>query len=278
MNESSDARREGYRPPFPVWVCYALIALAVVALLWFELGKPTLSDDPLLQELMTMTLTRLIGALLFLCILIWRGYRVLAPFRKGFARALLFSLPALAVVINNAPILSMIRGDAYLVHTAPRYMLWFVAECVAIGLFEELAFRGVILLSVAEGRHKSRFDLFLCIILSSAVFGAVHMANLLSGAGFGAVLRQIGYSFLIGAMCSVVLYRTHNIWLCVILHAVYDFSGSLMPTLGAGHWWDTPTVVFTVLLAVAVAVFYVVALWRTDPNSLKRIFSEGGPS
>lgn len=278
MNEPSGARREGYRPPFPVWVCYALIALAVVALLWFELGKPTLSDDPLLQELMTMTVTRLIGALLFLCILIWRGYRVLAPFRKGFARALLFSLPALAVVINNAPILSMIRGDAYLVHTAPRYMLWFVAECVAIGLFEELAFRGVILLSIAEGRHKSRFDLFLCIILSSAVFGVVHMANLLSGAGFGAVLRQIGYSFLIGAMCSVVLYRTHNIWLCVILHAVYDFSGSLMPTLGAGHWWDTPTVVFTVLLAVAVTVFYVVALWRTDPNSLKRIFPEGEPS
>lgn len=278
MNEPSGARREGYRPPFPVWVCYALIALAVVALLWFELGKPTLSDDPLLQELMTMTVTRLIGALLFLCILIWRGYRVLAPFRKGFARALLFSLPALAVVINNAPILSMIRGDAYLVHTAPRYMLWFVAECVAIGLFEELAFRGVILLSIAEGRHKSRFDLFLCIILSSAVFGVVHMANLLSGAGFGAVLRQIGYSFLIGAMCSVVLYHTHNIWLCVILHAVYDFSGSLMPTLGAGHWWDTPTVVFTVLLAVAVTVFYVVALWRTDPHSIKRIFPEGEPS
>lgn len=278
MAESSEARREDTRPPFPVWVCYALIVLAVVALLWFELGKPTLSDDPLLQELMTMTLTRLIGALLFLCILIWRGYRVLKPFRKGFARALLFSLPALAVVINNAPILSMLRGDAYLVHTEPQYLLWFAAECLAIGLFEELAFRGVILLSIAEGRHKSRFDLFLCIILSSAVFGVVHLANLLSGAGVGAVLRQIGYSFLIGAMCSVVLYRTHNIWLCVLLHAVYDFSGSLMPTLGAGHWWDTPTVVFTAFLAVAVTVFYVVALWRTDPNSLKRIFPEGKPS
>lgn len=275
MTEPTAPRREeAPHHPFPVWVCYALILVSVALLLWFELGKPTLSQDPLLQEMMTMTLTRLVSAGLFLVILIWRGYRVLRPFRRGALRALVFSLPAWAVVINNAPILSLARGDAYLVHTQPRYILWFAAECLAIGLFEELAFRGVILLSIAEGRRKSRFDFFLCIILASAVFGALHLANLLTGSGLGAVLRQIGYSFLIGAMCSVVLYRTRNIWLCVLLHAVYDFSGSLLPTLGAGSWWDAPTVVFTVLLAVAVTVFYVVALWRTDPACLQEVFEE----
>lgn len=265
-------RKGARRPPFPLWVCYAVIAVGVGLLLWFEFGKPTLSSDPLLQELMTMTLTRCIGAAVFLVILIYRGFRVLDPFRKGALRALLFSLPAWAVVINNAPILSALWGDAYLVHTEPVYIGWFVAECLAIGLFEELAFRGVILLSLAEDRHTTRRDLFTCIILSSAVFGAVHLANLLAGAGVGAVLRQIGYSFLIGAMCSVVLYRTQNIWLCVLLHAVYDFSGSLFPTLGGGTWWDTPTVVFTVILAVAVTIYYVVALWRLPPESLDPLY------
>lgn len=273
MSSTHLPEREGARrPPFPLWVCYAVIAVGVGLLLWFEFGKPVLSEDELLSELMTMTLTRCIGAVVFLVILIYRGFRVLNPFRKGALRALLFSLPAWAVVINNAPILSTLRGDAYLVYTEPVYIGWFVAECLAIGLFEELAFRGVILLSLAEDRRATRLDLFVCIILSSAVFGAVHLANLLAGAGVGAVLRQIGYSFLIGAMCSVVLYRTQNIWLCVLLHAVYDFSGSLMPTLGAGRWWDTPTVVFTVVLAVAVTAYYLLAFRRLRPEDIDPIY------
>ena len=73
-------------------------------------------------------------------------------------------------------------------------------------------------------------------------------------------------------MCAVVLFKTGNLWLCVILHAVYDFSGNLMPTLGAGTWWDTPTVVFTVILAVFTTVFYVVAFLRMDPRETDRIY------
>ena len=227
--------RERGAHPFPVWICYLVIAAGMGILLWFEIGKPTLSADPVLQPIITMTLTRAVGAAVFLCILLWRGYRVLNPLRKPFFRSLAFSLPAWLVVINNAPILSLAWGDAVLTHTAPAYFLWFGAECLAIGLFEEFAFRGVILLSLAETRRATRFDLFRCILLTSAVFGAVHLANLLAGAGVGAVIRQIGYSFLIGAMCAVVLYRTANLWLCVLLHAVYDFAGDLVPLVGHAY-------------------------------------------
>lgn len=268
--------RERGAHPFPVWICYLVIAAGMGILLWFEIGKPTLSADPVLQPIITMTLTRAVGAAVFLCILLWRGYRVLNPLRKPFFRSLAVSLPAWLVVINNAPILSLAWGDAVLTYTAPAYFLWFGAECLAIGLFEEFAFRGVILLSLAETRRATRFDLFRCILLTSAVFGAVHLANLLAGAGVGAVIRQIGYSFLIGAMCAVVLYRTANLWLCVLLHAVYDFAGDLVPSLGGGTWWDTPTIVFTVLLAVAVTVYFVVALWRMKPETLDRIYVSGG--
>lgn len=272
------AVRERGTHPFPVWICYAVIAIGMAVLLWFEIGKPTLSDDPVLQPIITMTLTRAVGAAVFLCILLWRGYRVLNPLRRPFLKSLAFSLPAWMVVINNAPILSLAWGDAFLTYTAPAYILWFCAECLSIGLFEELAFRGVILLSLAENRHATRFDLFRCILLTSAVFGAVHLANLFAGAGVGAVIRQIGYSFLIGAMCAVVLYKTANLWLCVLLHAVYDFAGDLVPSLGGGSWWDTPTVIFTVLLAVAVTVYFVAALWRMNPAALERIYASGAGS
>ncbi len=254
--------------------CLVLIAVCAPVLLYLELGKPTLSDDPVLAPLVSMALTRGIGALIFFVLLLSEGYRVTNPIQKPFGRALLFILPPLAVVINNLPILSLIWGDAYLVHTAPIYWLMLALECLAIGLFEEAAFRGVILLMFAERRHRSRAGLLLSILLTSAVFGLVHLSNLLVGAGIGSVLRQIGYSFLIGAMCSVVLLKTRNIWLCVLLHALFDFCGTLLPTLGAGHWWDIPTVVVTVLLAVATTAYLVWHFARLDLDEVAKIYGE----
>ena len=256
----------------PRKVCLAIIFVAAPILLWLELAKPTLTPDPVLAPLINMTLTRLIGAVVFLALLLNEGYRVLNPIQKPFWKSLLFALPPFLVVVNNMPILSMIWGDAYLVHKAPAYLIWFAAECLAIGLFEELAFRGVIFLMFAEKRHTTRKGLFWSLILTSAVFGGVHLVNVLMGAGIGATILQIGYSFLIGAMCSVVLLKTRNIWICVALHAIYDFCGTLMPTLGAGTWWDTPTVVFTAVLAVATAVYLVWQFFKLDLDEVGKIF------
>ena len=253
-------------------VAYILTIVGVLVLGYFEIGRPTLSQDETLQRLMTMTITRMVGGVVFLGVLVVLGYRVLCPVRKPFLKSLLFCIPAFLVVVNNMPILSMIWGDAYLVHTEWYYMAWFVAECIAIGLFEETAFRGVALLLLAEKRRSSTKGLFVSILLSSAVFGVVHLTNLLAGASPGAVFLQIGYSFLIGAMCSVVLFKTANLWLCVLLHAIYDFSGNLMPTLGTGSWWDTPTVIFTAVLAVFTTVYMVVAFVRMKPSEVERIY------
>lgn len=254
--------------------CFILIGLAVLLLGYVEIGKPVFTEDAVLQPLITMTLTRTVGAVVFFAVLLYQGFRVLDPFRRPFLRSLLFSLPAFAVVIYNMPIAELITGQVTVVHKEPRYLVWFALESLAIGLFEEFAFRGVVLLLFAEKRRRTRKDLFLCILLSSAVFGGIHLVNLAVGAGFGAVMRQIGYSFLIGAMCSVVLYRTANIWICVLLHTLFDFCGGLIDTLGTGPQWDAPRIIITVLLAVAVGVYMILSLWRTDPAVLDRIFNK----
>lgn len=253
------------------WLPFAAILLASPILLWLEYGEP-LTDDAVLLPLIRMSLSRFLAAAVFFVILLTQNYHVLHPFRSPFGRSLLFCLPAFAVVINNLPILSWIWGDAYIVYGAPRYWIWFAMESLAIGLFEEITFRGVILLRFAQTRHSTHKGLLWSILLSSAVFGAMHAVNLLAGASPVSVLMQVGYSFLIGAMCAVVLFQTANLWLCVILHAVYDFCGALMPTLGAGHWWDTPTVIFTAVLAVAVTAYMILQFVRMDPAGVRRIY------
>lgn len=261
------------RKPMPRWVPFLAIILACPPLLWLEYGSLPV-NDAVLAPIVRMSLSRLLAAAVFFVLLLSQEYRVLNPLRRPFGQSLLWSLPAFAVVINNLPILSLIWGDAYIVHGTAAHWAWFAIECVAIGAFEEIAFRGVILLRLAEGRRHTRAGLLVSILLTSAVFGAMHVVNLFTGGDPVGTIMQIGYSFLIGAMCSVVLLKTANLWLCVLLHAVYDFCGMLLPTLGGGSWWDVPTIVFTAVLAVATTAHMIVLFVRMKPEEVDRIYQQ----
>lgn len=270
MNDAQNKKKRRERQRY---ISLGIIAVLVVLLLFFEIGKPKMAEDALFNQILTMTITRYLGAAAFITVLLYSGYRVMNPIQKPFGKALLFCIPAFLVVVNNMPILSLLWGDAY-IERPTSYVLLFAAQCLAVGLFEEMAFRGVVFLSLLEGRRKNKLGAFVSIAITSVVFGVVHLVNLFTGASPAAVLLQVGYSSLIGAMCSVVLMKTANIWLCVVLHAVYNFCGNVVPTLGGGDWWDTPTVVFTVILAVATTVFMTVAFFKMKPQELDRIYEK----
>lgn len=252
-------------------VSLILTGASVVALLYLEIARPAFSADPVTRDMINMTLTRGIGALVFFVTLLALAYRVTDPRLKPVGRAWLFCLPALLVAVNNIPWLGLLSGRVTITGSAGQ-IAWFLAESLAIGLFEELAFRGVVLLMLTEKRHASRADLLRGILLSSAIFGLVHLTNLLMGADPAAVLLQLGYSFLIGAMCAVVLFKTANIWLCVLIHAVYDVGGNMVGRVATGRLWDTPTVVITAILGVATAAFYILAFLRMDARETARIW------
>ena len=262
------------RKPLPRKVPLIALAVAAPLLLWLEFGKPTFSSDPLLSDLVNMTLPRLLGALVFFALLLSEGYRLLAPTRgfRPIGTFLLVFLPPLAVVVNNLPLPALITGDAQILPQSPAVWVWFSLECLAISLFEEAAFRGVIFPMLAERRCKTKRGLLVSILLTSAVFGLLHLVNLAQGAGVGAVVRQIGYSFLIGAMCSVVLIKTHNLWLCVLLHAVFDFGGKLIDTLGAGRIWTLPAILITTVLAVLTTLYLTWQFFRPDPIPFAEIY------
>ena len=202
-----------------------------------------------------MTITRALAGIAFFAMLTVLGFKVLNPIKKPFWSSVLFCLPPLALCINNMPIIPLLSGKAILDAPIWRFIL-LAFECLAIGLFEEMAFRGVVFLSIVEKKGDTKRGLFWSIVVSSLIFGAVHLLNMFTSSPT-AVLMQIGYSALIGAMCSVVLLKTKNIWLCVALHAIYDFCGQLVEYCGRGVIWDTPTVVLTAIVALAVAIYMI---------------------
>lgn len=258
-------------------VCICITVFATALLLIYEfLGAGFFFgeiEDPTIRQLTDMTVTRALGGVIFLALLVHLGYRVKNPVRAPFWKSMAFALPAIAVVVNNLPIYPLASGIATV--SAPTWnILLLAAECFCIGFFEETCFRGVILLGFMEKRRDTKLRQLYAILLSSAVFGGIHLVNLFFGASPVAVLMQIGYSFLIGAMCSVILLKTANIWLCVMLHAVFDFCGALVPTLGQGIIWEPLTITLTAVIAVATTVFYTVAFIRIRSEEIARIYNK----
>lgn len=249
-----------------------LFFLFAVLLCAFEFISASIFNDELTARLFKITVTRFCGAAIFLLLTLKLNYKVFGSRDKALWRGALLCFPALLVVINNLPIIGLVSGNATVERTDLIFL--FILECIGIGLYEELAFRGFVFPLIMEKTGTTRKGIFLAIIYSGAVFGLMHLVNLLEGAGIGAVILQIGYSFLIGAMCSVVLVKTRNIWLCVTLHAIYDFCGFLVPELGRGIIWDPITVAITALLAVATFIHMLCIFLKTDLSAADDIIKK----
>lgn len=249
-----------------------LFAVFAVLLFAFEFIPTGIFGDELTSKLVKITATRFCGGAIFLMLTFKLGYRVFGGRDKALLKGAFLCFPALLVVVNNLPIIGLVSGNATVERTD---LLWlFVLECIAIGFYEELAFRGFVFPLIMEKTGTSRKGIFLATVYSGAVFGLMHLINLLEGAGVGAVILQIGYSFLIGAMCSVVLVKTRNIWICVALHAIYDFCGFLVPELGQGIIWDRATVIITTVLAVATFVYMLCIFFKTDLSAADDIYAK----
>ncbi len=247
----------------------ALLLFAVLLVL--EISGVTLGKDEKETALWKMIIPRLIGGVVFLLLTVRVGYRVFGCRERRCIVGLLLSLPCLLVAVNNFPFIGVITSNI-VVERADLLPL-FLLECFAIALYEEMAFRGFVFPYILERFHKGRAQIFLSIVLSGAVFSIVHLTNLFSGGSPAAVFWQIGYSFLIGSMCAVVLLRTANVWACVLIHTVYDFGGLFVPTVAGGRIWDAATVTVTAILGVLVAAWTVWLFLRTEDNDAERLLS-----
>lgn len=259
------------------YICFAIMAVAGTALAAIELSGYSFSDNEKLAQLISMTLTRVLGGIVFIAATVYLGYNILKPLGKNPGRSLLFTLPCFAVAINNFPIIGLISGRVTI--TEPTYYIALLAaECIAIGLFEEFAFRGVVFLIILEKKRSSVKDIFVSIVSTSAIFGIVHLLNLFRSFDVVGTLMQIGYSFLIGGMCAVILIKTYNIWLCVAVHAIFDFGGYFVQIMGTGSQWDIVTVILTVIISAVVAVYIIYLLIKYDPAELDGIFKRANKS
>lgn len=180
--------------------------------------------------------------------------------------AILISLPAIAIAINNFPWVAYFIEKPELI--VDQKLALSLALCFVGALFEEAMFRYLVMELVLEKRRDSIRSYIIGIVLSGAIFGAYHIFNIFFGASIPYTLLQVVYTTLFGSMLCVVCDKTKRLWLCVLVHFVYNVGGDSVKLLGIQDQWVLPEIILTAAVAVLVFVFYLLFLIKDKKRKI----------
>ena len=239
-----------------------LFVLGSICFIFFDVRPITILEDALANKLLCGFIARFGLSALFCWLLYQYGGRKYMIFDRNFPKYLLWALPCFMVAIINFPISALINGKAEVIRTD--LLGLYALYVISIALLEELIFRGVLLLIVGDFMRGKKYQYLWTALICSAVFSLFHLTNLFEGMGIGAVLLQCLYTFLIGGMLIITMLKTKNIWLCVLIHALFDFGGLLIVHLGVGNPWDTVFWILTFVGGALCAGHMVYSLLRLE--------------
>ena len=204
---------------------------------------------------------RTVAAVLALVLARICGFKMFNKPKTTVSAILLFCL-GLFVCINNFPILGFITGEVSLLNNPE--IVKYLCYCAAIGVAEELVFRGFVMpLCAFKLKNKPRAA-FWTVAVSAAIFSLCHLFNIFS-AGVAPTLLQVGYTFLTGCLFGAVYVFTENIVFPIILHIVYDVGGLAFTEpfgIATGNMWDIYTVIITAVLGIITAAVFAFKLWN----------------
>ncbi len=249
------------------------ISICLTLIIIVEIVGVPLFNNQIATRMIEDSISRILGGIIFMIILISLGYKTIFNFKSPFLISLIIIIPSLIISINNFPIIAFFDGRAVL--TEPLYTIYiYIIECLTIGFFEEIIFRGLILAVLLQKLPQTQKGIFLAIIFSSALFGISHIVNIFAGSSVGDTFQQVGYSFLMGIMWAIVFLKTKNIWLSMFLHATYNFFGQIMFALGTVDGrYDTITIIVTVSIAMLVAVYMIYLLHKIKSEQIKELYT-----
>lgn len=255
---------------------HVLIFLCCLIMLLFEVipnwKSLSITSDKVYNRLISQCIPMIAGGIAVTLISRGLGLRL---FAKPYCLWAL--LPAVIIALDNFPWLAYFAGKMTLIYTQPLHFLLFALYCILVGLFEEILFRGIFFALFAAFFEKSHKGLLYTYVVSSLVFGGVHLFNVFY-AGGGAVL-QAGYSVLTGGLFAFVFIKTKNILFSAVIHALYNFCGTLFTSelgLGLGSIIDAPTAIMMTVISVIIGSYVLYSVWKTSEIERNTLYKRLG--
>lgn len=192
-------------------------------------SRPLFGNSEIAYYLLNMTVyvlsfTVAFGAYLLLLRMPWK---VAVPFRPVAVGTVLLSIPAsFAFSVVGSILTSMlsllfsvtgyqpVTNDISVPMTVPGLILYFILLAVLPPIFEEIAFRGILMQSLR------RFGDTFALLISALLFGLFHL-NMI----------QAPYAFLLGLWFGYLVLRTGSLRISMVLHACINLSAAAMSIL-----------------------------------------------
>ncbi len=143
-------------------------------------------------------------------------------------------------------------------------LIWtVVATTVIVGIGEEMLFRGLIYTA-----YKEKHGVFVGILVSSFVFGFLHITNLAGGAELGATLFQMLNAGLSGVVSAWVFYKTENLVPTIIYHGIWDMMGLVgtIVTVDVATYLSLVQTVFETASGIVILVYAIINLRKGYKN------------
>ena len=186
-------------------------------------------------------------------------WRVAVPLRPVRAGTVLLSIPAtFALSVIGSILTSLfsllfsvtgyqpVTNDVVTPVTLTGLVLYFILLAVLPPIFEEIAFRGILMQSLR------RFGDGFALLVSALLFGLFHL-NMI----------QTPYAFLLGLWFGYLVLRTGSLWISMVLHACVNFSAGVMSIFMNGMGEETLIlvnlvyIVFWITTGVASVLFLI---------------------
>jgi hypothetical protein len=187
-------------------------------------GNITTGGEMSLLDAVTSGLgwTWLVAAGFILGVVMWQGWRDVGLDRGTDARGWRLTWLPMIYILGGLAVATFLGLPPATV------LMLILLNTLLVGYSEELMFRGVLLQAF---RHAT--SIWLAVLLTSAVFGAVHSLNVFVTGDLRVALIQSSAAFLSGLVFIALRLRTGSLWPPIIVHALWDFATF---TLGAaGH-------------------------------------------
>jgi membrane protease YdiL (CAAX protease family) len=189
--------------------------------------KPTTGSPYAPQNLMTSETIRFAGVFAAAWVMSLLEHRSLGdyglPLRGAFGgrfwQGAAFGLTEISFVLATLAALGYYHFGSLEVHGVEllRWAILWLAFFIVVGLFEEFTFRGYPQFALTQG-----IGFWLAAIVTSVVFGAVHLANP------GETWSGIAGVVLTGLLWCFTLRRTGSLWFAVGMHAAFDFGETFL--------------------------------------------------
>lgn len=134
----------------------------------------------------------------------------------------------------------------------------FIAQLFGNCLFEEIAFRGFLLVQICKKLRNTKWNLFIGVVVSQLLFAIMHIPNrIYSGMDIFEILPSIIIVFIIGLLFASVYLVTDNLFLVIGIHTLLN----------------TPLLVFNGLMSIwviAISTIIILIIWDRTFGKLNK--------